>query len=103
MASTREKLDPDEWPRIKLNEADRQVAALYRRYVQQGAHVAWATHFGHVCSEPDFAAAARFNRQQLLRGTRHVTSRHRWALSLGVIGLLGVVTTWLSPRRRAAL
>jgi cellulose synthase operon protein C len=102
MLSTTDKLDTEDWPRTKQNEADRQVTALYRRYVQQGAYVPWAAHFGHGCPEPDFDAAARFDREQLLRDMRHFASRYRWGLGLGLIGLLGAAIAWLAVRLRAA-
>lgn len=37
---------------------DERVRALYARYVEQGALVDWATHFGRDCPDPDFDGAS---------------------------------------------
>lgn len=47
------------------------AAALYRRYLNEGAWVAWGASFGRECPAPDFDKVARErNAQWVKRGTR---------------------------------
>jgi cellulose synthase operon protein C len=58
------------------------VHQLYRRYLKEGPHVAWAAHFGRDCPEPNFESAARLPRTLALRHARHFVGSHRWQLGL---------------------
>ncbi len=47
------------------------AAALYRRYLREGAYVAWGATFGRACPAPDFEKVARErNAQWVKRGSR---------------------------------
>lgn len=70
--------------------ADAQLKALYRRYVKQGPHVAWAKHFGRDCPKPDFAGAIYLERVQPYRDLRRFVSRHRWTV-LPLTGLAALL------------
>jgi tetratricopeptide (TPR) repeat protein len=83
--------------------AEKLAQDLYHRYVQQGPYVAWATHFGRRCPEPDFTAAARFARTQPFRDASHFARQHRWSLGLGFLALIGLILTGLIRRQRTSL
>ena len=60
---------------------------IYQRYVQQGAIVPWADHYGHDCPEPDFQAAKHFWLTHALFWSRRETIRH-WRVLAPVGALL---------------
>ena len=72
--------------------------ALNRRYLAHGAAVPWYRSFGHECPEPDFAAAARFPREQAMRDARHIASRYRWPIGGGLVLVLAT-GAWLLRRQ----
>jgi hypothetical protein len=78
--------------------------AIYRRYVANGAHQAWASRFGRVCPDPDFEAARTFwwrRLQSWLAKTADSIWRHIGLVSAVVaVGALLVIGVW---RRRATL
>lgn len=83
------------------DESQRRVQALYRRYVEQGAYVAWAADFGHGCPAPDFDRARELLKQQRIAHVRQLASHYRWVLlGVGVLLLVGVAA--LFRRRRSA-
>ncbi|WP_157956564.1 hypothetical protein [Dyella sp. C11] len=68
-------------------------------YVKHGAHVSWASHFGHQCPDPDFDAAARpswIKQWQKLVPRLHV---HPWLASAFAFALLATVLVFASLRR----
>lgn len=74
-----------------------RVRGLYRRYVAQGARVAFASHFGRNCPAPDFHAARMMEYRHLYWHGRHFISRNRWwfgggafALLLALVGLVAL-------------
>jgi len=73
---------------------------LYARYLQQGAHVAWATHFGRDCPEPDFAGAKHLQWVEPVWAARHFAGRHRWALAAALLVLVGGAGVLLRRRNR---
>ncbi len=87
---------PGEQPRVKT---------LYRRYVKQGPHVAWAKHFGVNCPNPDFNGAIALERVQPFRVARHFMSHHRWPVLGGAVAILMLIgggVFWLLRGRAAA-
>ncbi|WP_133646627.1 hypothetical protein [Paraburkholderia flava] len=81
------------------DDADR-AAALYQRYVKQGAAVPFAAHFGRDCPAPDFSAAARFPYVHAWRITRYWVHRHLYVpVAVLFIGLAGI-GGWFYRRRR---
>jgi tetratricopeptide (TPR) repeat protein len=77
------------------SDDDAAVHALYLRYLKNGAHVAFAKHFGHHCPAPDFDGAIHLERVQPWRDARHWVSKHR-VLSSGIgAGLIAVVVALL--------
>lgn len=76
-----------------------EETAIYRRYVNEGPYVPWAKHFGRDCPEPDFTAAARVAWQQPMQDARRFARRHRWAIIVGGLGLVGIVVAWFAWRR----
>ncbi|MDR3538770.1 MAG: hypothetical protein P4L71_19905 [Acetobacteraceae bacterium] len=100
MLDTADKLDT---PDGKDNPALVRVHALYGRYVREGAHMDWATHFGHDCPQPDFEAAERTARRQILRDARAVEREHRPLILLAmggaaVLGLMCFAMHWHTKR-----
>jgi tetratricopeptide (TPR) repeat protein len=71
---------------------------VYDRYVKEGAHVAWASHFARDCPAPDFDAAAKLKWQLPLRNARHSISSHRWPIGI----ILALVAAGFVLRRRLA-
>jgi cellulose synthase operon protein C len=89
-------------PGVDGRSASRElVHQLYHRYLNQGPYVPWATHFGHTCPDPDFDAAARFTRTQLLKKARHL-ARHYQSLIAAMlfVGVLGFVISRRNTGRR---
>ena len=83
------------------SHADEKAAAIYRRYVSTGAVVPFATHFGHGCPEPDFAAVSATRQKLASLQVRDVIHRHKQAIAAGTALLLAAVaasTVW--ARRR---
>lgn len=83
------------------SHADEKAAAIYRRYVSAGAVVPFATHFGHGCPEPDFAAVSATRQKLASLQVRDVIHRHKQAMAAGTALLLAAVaasTVW--ARRR---
>jgi len=79
-----------------------RALSLYHRYLKQGAHVSWATHFGRNCPEPDFARASSLQHRQLYRHWRRTASLHRWwiAAIAALIAAMGVAVVAVTRRRR---
>jgi cellulose synthase operon protein C len=74
---------------------------LYHRYVEQGALVPWALHFGRRCPEPDFDGAPASLRKQIFNELHHLISVERWAILAGMIAVAALFGgAWLRFRRR---
>lgn len=76
---------------------------FYHAYVKQGAVVPWATHFGYSCPNPDFDAAPKTQRKQIIGQMRQFVSQQRWAfaaagLSFAAAALIGGLL-WRRRRR----
>jgi hypothetical protein len=85
-----------------LIDRDPEIAAtLYRRYLKEGPHVPWATHFGRSCPDPDFDSAARLRWRLPLWGIRHAVGRHRYT-SLGMLLAAAALAVGLWRHRRGA-
>lgn len=83
-----------------LSEDPARAATMYQRYVDEGAMVPFAAHFGHDCPQPDFDAARRFAREAAWRdGERWVRHHVR---HLAVAGVLVAAAMVWAMRRRAA-
>lgn len=72
---------------------EQRASQLYRRYLSQGAAVAFARDFGRQCEEPDFAAAARWPYVQQWRRLRHWLGPHRVA-AMGALLVLALGAGW---------
>ena len=85
-----------------LDRDDAAGQVLYKRYVREGAHVPWATHFGRDCPAPDFDAAKRFRQDHAVGDIRHFVSRYRWPM-VGFVVVLAI-GAWrvFSPRHGRA-
>ena len=84
---------------METNQDDR-ARAIYKRYVTQGPHVAWAKHFGRNCPEPNFASAGALERREIYHHARHYASRRRWWIAGGTGGLLVAFSGLVLARRR---
>ena len=87
-----------------IDRQPEQAAQIYRRYLQQGAHVVWGRDFGRSCPQPDFAAASIWSTagRQVTSLPRHARA-HRLAaglLAVLVVALLAGLANYLGVRRR---
>jgi hypothetical protein len=62
-----------------------RALSLYHRYLKQGPHVPWATHFGRNCPEPDFAGATALHRVKFYFHRPYNGSFHWWEIGTGVV------------------
>jgi hypothetical protein len=75
----------------------------YRRYVADGAYLAWAGSFGtagYVCPTPDFAAAEKRRKFEQLRWAKQVLRRAAPFVAAGLGAITLVVVVLLLRRRR---
>jgi tetratricopeptide (TPR) repeat protein len=77
-----------------------RARALYARYVEKGAVVPWATHFGYGCPAPDFDAAARLPSMQFDRALHRLLHRRLTYAVIGSAVVLVAGATILFLRRR---
>jgi hypothetical protein len=77
-----------------------RMAALYARYVKDGAHVPWAAKFGHDCQDPDFDTASAFWWTHAPGDTRRWASRNRWGVGAALVLAIGAAGTAIVLRRR---
>jgi hypothetical protein len=85
-----------------INRDAKRGAALYDRYIREGAHLEWAAHFGVNCPQPDFDGAIALERVQPFRAARRFASVHRWWMAgLGLFAALSA-TALVASRRPAA-
>jgi len=75
-------------------------AKLYRRYVKQGPHVAWAKDFGEICPEPDFAAADARLKLEKTRAFKRQLRHAAPYLGAGLLLVAGAVVFWFLRRRK---
>lgn len=79
---------------------DDRVNAIYQRYLNEGAAVPFAEHFGRDCPAPDFRAASRFPYVQAWRATRYWVHRHLYVpVVVALLGMVGI--GWWVRRSRA--
>ena len=84
------------------SHANEKAAAINRRYVSMGAVVPFATHFGHGCPEPNFAAASATRQKLISQQARDAIHRHEWSMAAGTALLLAAAigsTAWGHSRR----
>jgi len=62
--------------------------AVWRQYVQTGAVVGFATHFGSRCPAPDFSKAGATRRHLAIVRAHDFIHRHKVLLGLATLGLL---------------
>lgn len=82
-----------------LDTDPRRAAALYHRYLHQGAWVNWGKHFGHDCPAPDFRSASSVPWKQRYWAVRDF-SRRVWPYALAALAMM-IVLVVLRRRRRA--
>jgi hypothetical protein len=83
-----------------LIDQDPEVARrLYRRYVQDGPYVPWATHFGRVCPEPNFQKAAADLSARTWQQRKHTIKRFMPFAAVSV-ALVGLGMWWRSRKVR---
>jgi hypothetical protein len=84
-----------------LNRDPEVAAAVYRRYVAEGAYVPWAKRFGKRCPAPDFASAKRAVWRARLRPLRFVGPLDGLVLlGLALLGAAVLQARRLRARRR---
>jgi hypothetical protein len=81
-----------------------RAAAMYQRYVDEGALVPFAVHFGHDCPKPDFAAARRFGPASVWGDAERWVRLHarHLVVALGVAALGAIAVGGWAMRRRTA-
>ncbi len=92
-------------PDGKGDPAQDRVHDMYGRYLRQGAHMDWAAHFGQACPAPDFDAATRTARRQVVRDARTVVHENRPQILLAIggavlLGLMCFAMHWHTKRLR---
>lgn len=75
----------------------------YRRYVQQGPYVEWASNFGFECQEPDFERARELTWSQREQALRQLLRPFKYVLPLGLLVLLASGIYWQRRRRALAI
>ncbi|CAD5201305.1 hypothetical protein [Pseudomonas sp. FEN] len=73
----------------------------YRRYVEQGPYVSWATNFGQQCQAPDFDRANKRYLTQPLNAVRSALRPYKMALIVGVLAVLGALAALRIRGRKA--
>jgi hypothetical protein len=83
-----------------LGRDEPRAQELYHRYVQQGAYVPWATHFGRNCPEPDFVAATYMAKMRPFHDARQFARRYRWLIGIGLVTVIGAIIVWRARNGR---
>jgi hypothetical protein len=85
------------------SHADERAWAIYQRYVQRGAVVPFATHFGQGCPEPDFGAVQATRWKLVTLDARNAIHGRKWAIGTagGVMLLLAAGFGVFRARRSA--
>jgi hypothetical protein len=78
----------------------RRAEALYQRYVKQGAHVSWASHFGRQCEEPDFDRARAMQRHLYLVKAKRTVRHYLLPIGGGLAALAGLSIYGFMRRRK---
>jgi hypothetical protein len=83
------------------SHADERAWAIYRQYVQRGAVVPFATHFGQGCPEPDFGAVQATRWKLATIDARNGIHGRKWVIgaAAGVTLLLAAAFVVLRARR----
>jgi tetratricopeptide (TPR) repeat protein len=79
----------------------KHASALYREYLRNGPHVAWAADFGRTCPQPDFRSAKWLPWKQRYWQARHWL-KHGWPFVLAAFGALLVLVAVRRRRRESA-
>jgi hypothetical protein len=77
--------------------------AIYRRYVEDGPYVVWASDFGHQCQEPDFRIADKRYVTQVFDAARSALRPYKTLLQFGsVVAFTAAALLLINRRRRTA-
>ncbi|CAB3875406.1 hypothetical protein LMG26858_02946 [Achromobacter anxifer] len=92
--------------RYIIDDSPERTAAIYQRYIEQGALVPFSGTFGRECAAPDFQAAAWFHYTQAGKSWERLRRNHPGLLLaaalLALIGGGAAVLAWRHTRARPA-
>jgi cellulose synthase operon protein C len=85
------------------SHADERAWAIYLRYVERGAVVPFATHFGQACPEPDFAAVQATRWKLVTIDARAAIHGRKWAVGAAGGCLMLIAAAFVVFRARRGL
>jgi hypothetical protein len=77
-----------------------EQSAFYRRYVEEGPYVVWASDFGHQCQEPDFQNTDKRYVTQFTDAVRLHLRPYKQPLQFGAVIVVAAAALLLINRRR---
>lgn len=89
--------------RYIIDDSPERAAAIYQRYIEQGAQVPFSGSFGRECAAPDFKAAAWFHYTQAEKSWERLRRNHPGLLlAAALLALVGGGAAVLAWRYTAA-
>lgn len=89
--------------RYIIDDSPYRAAAIYQRYIEQGAQVPFSGSFGRECAAPDFTAAAWFHYAQAEKSWERLRRNHPGLLlAAALLALVGGGAAVLAWRYTAA-
>jgi hypothetical protein len=76
-----------------------RASGIYAIYVQHGAMVPFAIHFGHHCPDPDFSTLNATRRKLLVSDGRTLLHRWKYPAGFGGAAMMGAIATAAFIRR----